>query len=356
MRCLLPCLLALTLFCGCQPPAPAPNSNSGGGSGGGTANSNTTSGTAGETGTDANASVSVEKTLRIAVIPKGTTHEFWKSVHFGAAQAGEEFNCEIEWLGPRLEGDREGQITVVQNFITQGVDGICLAPLDSQALIAPVNDAVKEGIPVVIFDSGLDDDKNIVSYVATDNYRGGELAAEEMAKRLGKGNAILLRYTTGSESTLQREEGFLKKLKDYPDITVISSDQYSGTTPESSLDKAQQVLEKYRDDVHGVFAVCEPNANGVLGAIENAKLGREIVFIGFDPNERMVNALAAKKMHGIVLQDPVTMGYEAVKTLAAHLRGHPVRKRIPTGEYIATPENMNDPDMVRLLKPKQFGE
>ena len=94
---------------------------------------------------------------RLAVIPKGTTHEFWKSVHYGAVQAGDEFGAEILWQGPLLEQDREGQITVVQNFITRRVDGIVLAPIDSQALVAPVKEAAEEGIPVVIFDSGLDD-------------------------------------------------------------------------------------------------------------------------------------------------------------------------------------------------------
>lgn len=325
--------ISATIFTGCQPPA----------------NQGKASGVKGADG--------VARQLRIAVIPKGTTHEFWKSVHYGAEEAGKELGVEIQWLGPRQEGDREGQITVIQNFVTQGVDGICLAPLDSQAMIAPVKDAVKEGIPVVIFDSGLDDETITASYVATDNFRGGQLAGEEMAKRLnGKGNVILLRYTTGSESTMQREEGFLAKIAEYPDIAVISSDQYSGTTPESSLDKAQQVIDKFRDQVDGIFAVCEPNANGVLGALEAANLDRDVVFIGFDPNERMVNALAADKMQGIVLQDPVKMGYLAVKTIVAHIRGDDVEKRISTGEYIATPENMNDPEMKKLLDPAQFEE
>ena len=201
---------------------------------------------------------------RIAVIPKGTTHEFWKSVHFGADQAAKEFDVEIVWSGPLLEQDREGQISVVQNFVTQKVDGICLAPNDSQAFVRPVRDAKNQGIPVVIFDSGLADESGIVSYVATDNRKGGELAAEEMARRLPKGgNIVLLRYLVGSESTQQREEGFLDKLKDFSELKVISSDQYSGDTPQSSLDKAPaKLLNKFGDQVDGIFAVNEPSAAG----------------------------------------------------------------------------------------------
>ncbi len=293
--------------------------------------------------------------LKIAVIPKGTTHEFWKSVQYGAAKAGEEVGVEVIWLGPLQENDREQQITVVQNFITQRVDGICLAPLDSQALVAPVREAQREGIPVVIFDSGLDDKGSYVSYVATDNFHGGELGAERMAEILnGKGNVILLRYAQGSESTTQREEGFLAKINQYPDIRVISSDQYAGTSSESSLDKAQQLLNKFRGELDGIFCVNESSAEGMLGALEEAGVASELAFIGFDSSPRMVQALRDGKMKGIVLQDPVMMGYMAVKTMVDHLRGTAVPERISTGEAVGTQENMDDPQMRQLLHPAQY--
>jgi ribose transport system substrate-binding protein len=313
-------------------------------------NANPKSGSAGSQGTKTPGAK-----YRIAVIPKGTTHEFWKSVHYGADQAAKEFDVEIVWSGPLLEQDREGQISIVQNFVTQKVDGICLAPNDSQAFIGPVRDAKEQGIPVVVFDSGLDDESDIVSYVATDNRKGGQLAAEEMARRLPKGgNVILLRYLVGSESTQQREEGFLDKLKSFPELKVISSDQYSGDTPQSSLDKAQQLLNKFGDQVDGMFAVNEPSAAGTLRALEDAGLAGKVVFIGFDPNKRMVEALAAKKMQGIVLQNPVKMGYLAVQTMVEHLQGKQVDKRISTGEVMATPENLDEKPVQELLDPPQF--
>ena len=297
------------------------------------------------------------KRLRIAVIPKGTTHEFWKSIHYGADKAARELGAEIVWQGPLLESDREGQIRIMQTLITKGVDGICLAPLDSQALVAAAKEANRAGIPVVIYDSDLDDTDAYVSYIATDNFNGGRLAADTMAERLDyKGNVILLRYNPGSESTEQREAGFLEGLQAYPDVKVISSDQYGGTTPELALDKVQHMLIRFGDEADGIFAVCEPNATGALGALEEAGLAEELVFIGFDPSPRMVSALAEKKLNGIVLQNPVKMGYLAVKTMAAHLAGKTVEKRIITGEYVATPENMDEPEINKLLNPAQYGE
>ncbi len=292
-----------------------------------------------------------------AVIPKGTTHEFWKSVHAGAENAAKELgDVKILWKGPLLENDRDGQISVVQDFVTKKVDGIILAPLDKQALVDAVKDAQAANIPVLIFDSALQDESLIVSYVATDNFKGGQLAAKRLSESLdGKGNVIVLRYNAGSESTEQREEGFLDELKArHPQIKVISSNEYAGTTPESSLDKATQVLTKHKDEVTGIFAVCEPNAAGVLKALEETGLVGKVKFVAFDPNKELIQGMADRNVNGIVLQDPVTMGYESVKRMAAHLRGEKVEKRIGTGEYVATPDNMTTPEMDKLLKPQQF--
>lgn len=166
---------------------------------------------------------------------------------------------------------------------------------------------------------------------------------------------VLLRYNPGSESTTQREEGFLDALrKDFPEVNILSSNQYSGTTGEQSVAAATQILDKFGDRVEGIFAVCEPNANGTLKALDNADMAKQVKFVGFDPNERMVQAMRDGKMHGIVVQDPVKMGYLAVKTIVAHLKGEHVEKRISTGEYLATPENMDTEEMKRLLNPPKF--
>ncbi len=302
------------------------------------------------------------KKIVLAVIPKGTTHEFWKSVHAGAQQAADELaksdglQIEIVWKGPLLENDREGQIDVMQNFITQKVAGICLAPLDAQGLVKSVKDAKELGIPTVIFDSGLDDESVIVSYVATDNYKGGVMAAEELGKRLGgKGGVVLLRYNQGSESTHQREQGFLETLaKKFPDIKILSADQYSGTTPETSLNVCQQLFQKFGKEMNGCFAVAEPNGTGMLQALEDLGLAGKTTFITFDPSPGLIASMKAGKCHGIVLQDPLRMGYLAVKTMVAHLQGKQVDKRIDTGEYLATPENMDSAEMKPLLSPKQL--
>jgi ribose transport system substrate-binding protein len=294
-----------------------------------------------------------ENNLRIAVIPKGTSHEFWKSVHFGAEKAATELgNVEIIWRGPVNENDTGSQIEVVKSMITLHVDGIVLEPNQKGGLVDAVEESIEEGIPVVIFDSGLDEGPEIVSYVATDNYKGGQMAAEQMAKAIGqKGNVILLRYLAGSESTEQREQGFLDGLKKYKEITVVSSDQRGGANTTSSKEKVDQLLQVHGKELAGIFAVCEPNANGTLEALRNAGLNTKVKLIAFDPSDALLEALGDGSCSGIVLQDPVQMGYQAVKTMVSAIHGESAEAYISTGEYVATPENMNEDATQSLLKP-----
>lgn len=296
--------------------------------------------------------------LRLAVIPKGTSHQFWQSVHAGAEAGAQEVgNVEVLWKGPESEGDTAGQINVVRNFITNGVDGIILAPNHSQSLMAVVEEANAEKIPVAIFDSGLGKGPSIVSYVATNNQHGGQLAAQRLAESIGhKGKVILLRYKPGSESTEQRETGFLEEMAKEKEIEVISSDQYAGTTPEEAMAKATQLLNKYRDEVNGIFAVCEPNCNGTLEALKQTGLAGKVQFVAFDPSESLIQGLNDKSVAGIVLQDPYEMGRQSVIALVKHIKGEPVEPVIATGEYVATGENKDSDPINRLLKPKQFGQ
>ena len=301
-------------------------------------------------------------TYRIAVIPKGTTHVFWKSIHAGAVKAEQELktsgvDVEVIWKGPLKEDDRESQIRVVEDFVTRGVTGIVLAPLDDVALRMPVKDAVNNGIPVVIIDSGLKSE-DYTSFVATDNYVGGRKGGERLAEILGgKGKVIMLRYQEGSASTMNREQGFLDVLKEkYPDIEVVSANQYGGATTESAYMASENLLAPFKTadgglTIDGIFCPNESTAFAMLRALEDSGLAGKVKYVGFDSSERLVNGLRNGSIQGLVLQDPINMGYLGVKTIVAHLQGKTVEKKIDTGSTVATPENMDDPKIKNLLEP-----
>jgi ribose transport system substrate-binding protein len=291
------------------------------------------------------------KKLRIAVIPKGMTHEFWKSIHAGAVQAARELDVEIIWKGSQKEDDRAQQITVVEDFISRGVDGIVLAPLDDRALMRPVRDAVREKIPVVIIDSRLQGEDH-VSFVATDNYRGGVLGARRLGGLLGgKGRIFLIRYQEGSASTMERERGFLDTVTaEFPGLTLLVQDQYAGATTETAYQLAENLLGRF-PDVEGIFTPNESSTFGTLRALQGSGLAGRVRFVGFDSSPKLVEALRRGDIQGLVLQNPMKMGYLGVKYIVAHLKGEVVPKVVDTGVELATPENMETPEIKALLEP-----
>jgi ribose transport system substrate-binding protein len=297
------------------------------------------------------------KSYTIAVIPQGSTHEYWKSIHAGAAKAAQDLGAEgvkinIIWKGPLREDDREQQTQVVEGFISQNVSGIVLAPFDSHALVRPVEEAAVAGIPTLVVDSALDTDK-IVSFVATDNKSGGALAADQMGKLLnGKGKVLLLRYQEGVASTRAREDGFVEKLKSaYPGIELISSNQFAGPTRETAKQASENLLTRYSGQIQGVFTPNESSTAGMLLALEDINRAGKVAFIGFDVSDTFIDAMRGKKLQGIVVQNPFRMGELGVKTMVNHLQGKPVDKRIDTGVVLVTVDNMDNAQVQQLLHP-----
>jgi ribose transport system substrate-binding protein len=297
------------------------------------------------------------KSFTLAVIPQGSTHEFWKSIHAGAMKASQDeakqgVHVDIIWKGPMREDDREQQVQVVEGFVTQHVDGIVLAPFDKNALVRPVEEAKRAGIPTVVIDSALESNDPI-SFVASNNYHGGELAADEMGRLLGgKGKVLALRYQEGVFSTEQREKGFIERMKTaYPAIQLVSSNQFAGATRDTAKTAAENLLNRFGNDIDGMFTPNESSTAGALLALEDAGKAGKIRFIGFDSSDIFVKAMRDGKLHGIVVQNPFRMGELGVKTLVDHLLGKPIEKRIDTGVTLITPANVDAPESQKLLHP-----
>jgi ribose transport system substrate-binding protein len=295
--------------------------------------------------------------ITIAVIPKGTSHVFWQSIHAGAQKAATDLGVSIIWRGPLREDDRDAQVSEVEGFVSRGISGICLAPLDETALVPPVQEAVRQKIPVVIFDSGLKSDE-YVSFVATDNTKGGQLGGQRLAESIGrKGKVILLRYAEGHDSTGKREQGFLDAMKQYPGIEVASSNQYGGADVESAYKKAEALLSTYKKPdgslaIDGIFTPNESVSFAMLRVLQDNGWAGKVKFVGFDASPNLVKGLRDGGLDAIVVQDPVRMGYTAVETMVKHLKGQPVEKWIDTGVQVATKDNMDTPQMKSLIEPK----
>jgi ribose transport system substrate-binding protein len=294
--------------------------------------------------------------LKIAVVPKGTTHEFWKSVHAGAVKAAHELGNVVPiWKGPLKEDDLKGQIDIVQSMIAQGVAGIVLAPLNDKALVNPVKAAGDAKIPVVIIDSALQG-QDYLSYIATDNQAAGVKAAEGMGKALGgSGKVVVLRYQEGSASTTAREEGFLKTMRgSFKDVAIVSDNQYGGATTESAFAAGESVLAAQKaaeGGVTGVFCPNESTTFGMLLALRKAGLAGKIKFFGFDASEKLLGGLREGHIDGLVVQDPFRMGELSVRALVGALHGQAPEKVIDTGSRLVQKQDLDDPAVKELLHP-----
>ena len=287
---------------------------------------------------------------RIGVVPKATGLIFWQSVHAGAVAAGREAGVEIVWLGPPTATDFARQLTIVDSMINSRMDGIVVAPTDAVALVSVVDRAQASGIPVVIFDSGIESD-NYVSFVATDNYQGGVLAARRMGALLdGSGEVALMRMVPGSHSTNLREEGFKDTLaKEFPGIEIVAED-YCMADHAKSLEIAENFLTGH-PELDGIFGSTEPATAGPARALRGRQLGGKVRLVGFDYSDTIEQDLKDGVIDSVVVQDPFRIGYTAVKTMAARLEGQTPQKRIDTPVRLVSAADLADPEVDAFLHP-----
>lgn len=285
----------------------------------------------------------------IAVIPKGITHIFWESIHKGAEQAGVEAGVKIFWNGPEREGNREVQIQIIEDFITQKVSRIVLAPIDNKALVPSVEKIHTRNIPCVIIDSGIDTDKYI-SFIATDNYKGGVIAAKRMGRILnGKGKIVVVKYAPGSASTMKREDGFISTInQEFPEIEIVDT-KYGMDTVETALQAAEDLLTK-NTELDGLFACNESTSVGALRALQSRARAGKMKMIGFDAGKALIDGLKEGAIDSLVVQDPYKMGYTGVQALIATLDGKKVEKRVDTGVVLVTKENLETGEIRDLVK------
>ncbi len=286
----------------------------------------------------------------IAVIPKATSHLFWVSVEAGARAAGKDLNVEVLWNGPATETDYSRQIQIVDAMIAQRVDGIAVAAAERKALVQPVDRAMAAGIPVTIFDSGLDSE-NYMTFVSTDNFEAGRMGGRKLAELIGgKGRVAMVLHATGSYSTTERERGFEDVIaKEFPNIKIVAR-QYGMSDRAHSRAVAENFLAVH-PDLDGLFCSTEPSSTGASLALKARELAGKVKFVAFDSADSMIEDLRTGVIHAIVLQDPFRIGYEAVRTIADKLKDRKPPKRMDLNARVITRADLDKPDVKKILFP-----
>lgn len=291
------------------------------------------------------------KKRTIAVIPKATSHVFWVAVEKGAQSAGKELGVDVVWNGPPSETDYSRQIQIVDSMINRRVDAIAIAASERKALVAPVERALAQKIPVTIFDSGIESE-NYTSFVATNNFEGGQLAARCLAKLVGgEGEVAMVMHAPGSASTMDRERGFEEVLKnEFPKIQLVAT-QFGMSDRSKARAAAENILTAH-PNLKGLFGSSEPSSVGAALAVKARGLSGKVKVVAFDSSDNLAEDLKGGAIQAMVVQDPYEIGYQAVKTLVDHLDGKTPPKRINLSAKVIYSEDATKPENQRLLKPE----
>ncbi|GJI91449.1 ABC transporter substrate-binding protein [Duganella hordei] len=292
------------------------------------------------------------KDLNVVFIPKARDQDFWTFMRQGVDRAvQEDGHVNLTWRGPAHNDDIDSQIQILRIYSKPEVDAIIIASTDRARLVEPVKQAAAQGIKIVVVDSALDGNAH-VNFVTTDNYAAGALAAERISNLLGRqGTVAVLRTIAGSGSTDDRANGFIDYLKKNAPHLAVVADVYGGGTRGKAARSAAALLEMY-PEVDGIFAVNESASDGMLRALRQAGLAGKKKFIGFDTTEFLLDGLKRQEIHGLVVQDPRQMGYQAMRAAVAAAKGAAIKPAlILTDAVMVTQENYQKPEIRSLLTP-----
>ena len=286
---------------------------------------------------------------QIAVIPKALTHQFWLTVKAGAESAGKESGVDVIWMGPDKETQIDKQIDIIDQMLTRGVNAIVLAACDEKALNVPIERALNGGIPVITMDSGVTSDLPL-TFVATDNIAGAKAAARKLAELIGgEGEVGLIPFVYGAATSQMREEGFKEGLKEFPNI-VLADTQYCDSNEAKAMNVTQDMLTAH-PNIKGIFAANESACIGAAQALKTLGKAGQVMLVGFDAADEEIAALRDGAVQALIVQNPFRMGYLSVQAAVDAINGKTIEKRIDTGVHVVTLENLDTPEIQKVVKP-----
>ena len=284
----------------------------------------------------------------IPVISKGFQHQFWQAVKQGSEKAAQELNVDITFEGPESEAQVDKQMEMLQTALDKKPAAICLAAVDSKAAIPLLEKAKAAGIPVIGFDSGVDSDIPVTT-AATDNLAAAATAADKMAELIGgEGEVAVIAHDQTSRTGIDRVKGFTDRMKEkYPNITVVDV-QYGAGDHQKSTDIAKAIVQGH-PNLKGFFGANEGSMVGVMNGVKELGKEGQIVMIGYDAGQQLMDAIRSGVVAGAITQDPIGIGYKCVEAAVKAMKGETLPKTIDTGFHWYDKTNIDSPEIAPLL-------
>lgn len=291
-----------------------------------------------------------EEERYIAVISKGSQHQFWRTVEQGARDAGEELGVKISYEAPEDETQIDVQIKMMEKAIKEKADAIVLGPLDTEKLNDVVDEAVEAGIPVITLDSDITT-KSRVATIGTSNESAGAIAARNAAEQMGgKGKVAIIAHVEGSQTAIERRSGFIDELKAYEgDIEIVGTSYCDGDAGKAK-EQALDYLKRY-PELKCIYGANEGSAVGAAAAVRELNKQESVRVIGFDSSDEEIAYLEEGVIDGMMVQNPYNMGYLGVRNINKVLDGKEIEEKIDTGATYVNIDNLKDEDTQWLLYP-----
>lgn len=288
----------------------------------------------------------------IVFIPKSTSATFYLFLVKGAQDKAKELGYTIDYLGPATEADIAAQVDLLRTVTKKKPAGILLAALDSEALIPPVEEAMAAGVPVVMVDSGINSDVPVASII-TDQYAGGFMAGEEMARLLGEKGLVADHGIQAGSVSAGRSKGFQEAIAQYANMQALET-QWTDADSTKSMNITSDELTGH-PDLAGVFNACAASA-GDAEAVKAKDLAGKVKIVAFDPSPEVLPLFDEGTIQAIIAQDPYQMGYQGVAALVAFINGETIENpNIELPPVLITPENYDTPEVQALLQtPDKF--
>jgi len=284
----------------------------------------------------------------IAIVSKGSQHQFWQAVQKGATDEAAAKGATITYEGPASESEVDKQLTMLQTALDKKPNAICFAALDSKAAGPLLQKAKDANIPVVGFDSGVDSTIPVTT-VSTDNIAAAGEAADHMATLIGDtGKVAVIVHDQTSQTGTTRRDGFVNRMKDkHPNIKVVAI-EYGAGDPVKSADLAKAIMTA-NPDLKGFFGANEGSAKGVLNALKETGNEGKIVAIGYDSGQQQIDAIKSGVEAGAITQNPVGIGAKCVDAALDALAGKTLPKNIDTGYFWYDKTNIDKPEIAAVL-------
>lgn len=285
---------------------------------------------------------------RTITLVQGIANEpFYISMYCGAKAAAASAGVKLTVQAP-AEWDVSQQTEIVDAVAANQPSAVLIAPVDKDAMAAPIRQLASNDSKVILVDTDLTDTSIGLSRISSDNKLGGELGARSLAALIGdKGKVLLLSTVRGTATTDARVEGFKSEMKKHPGISIVG-EQYPGDDAAKAQDTVTSTLSAH-PDLAGIFAANLVTGEGASTALQGTGKVGAVKLVEFDASPKQVEALRAGSVQALISQEPLKIGQQGVEQAVAALDGKEVKKQIQTELVAVTKDNVDDPKVAQYL-------